>query len=133
MAQMAEEREIEMWELIYEDTFGFGEDRDPVKSECAGENDRDGFIMLWNSVLNESIAGTAEKPVSGFARFTLVIKTPAGSASYISIDADRYLKQLSLLKHIACNDAINETACRHYEFFLKEKEKQFWKLLKAGF
>jgi len=114
-----------MWELLYEDTFGFGEDRDPLKVECSGDSAGDGLFILWDSVLRESITGTAGKPALGFARFTLVITSPGGAAEYISIDTDKYLNQLYSLKMESNPDKIKDIACRHYKSFLEGAEEQF--------
>ncbi len=115
-----------MWKLIYEDTFGFGEDRDPPKIEVTGENDIDGFYKLWTSVLNESITGTPEKPKAGFARFTLLINLPNKKSKSISIDVNNNIKNLAKLKYEMNNNRIKEISTRHYEAYIKNEENLFW-------
>lgn len=118
-----------MWELMYEDTFGFGDDRDPLKVERSGEDDGEGFYIMWTSVLSESITGTPGKPSPGFARFTLVITKPGNSPVYITIDTDRYLFPLSALKHNMKDSEIRELARCHYESCVSGSEDQFWSSL----
>jgi hypothetical protein len=114
-----------MWKLLYEDTFGFGEDRDPIKVESGGMDDFEGFKMLWVSVLTDSLSGTADKPVPGFARFTLVINGSDGKSKNISIDIEKYLFQLASIRSLMNSEYITLIAHRHYEFFLNNKEGEF--------
>ena len=69
-----------MWELIYEDTFGFGEDRDPPRIEKKGHKGQDGFFQLWMIVLDEGLSISHGKPVAGFASFTLHMDFPNGNS-----------------------------------------------------
>lgn len=115
-----------MWELIYEDTFGFGEDRDPPRIEKKGENGQDGFFQLWTSVLNESLVISNGKPVAGFARFTLRIVSPNGSSKYIPIDVHKHLDILAKLKQEANPDEIRKISIKHNEAFKKDEEESFW-------
>jgi len=115
-----------MWELIYEDTFGFGEDRDPPMVECRGDNDAEGFFRLWNATLAESITGTHEKPVTGFARFTLLLIEPDGKRYYRSIDTDRYIHELAGIRKEFDRESIRKISARHYEYYSKGIEEKFW-------
>jgi hypothetical protein len=114
-----------MWKLLYEDTFGFGEDRDPIRVESCGPDDLEGFKMLWNSVLRESLTGTADKPVPGFARFILVITGTDGKSVNISINTEKYLYHLASIKRLINTEYLNVIASRHYEFFLNNKDAEF--------
>ncbi|MEN6623700.1 MAG: hypothetical protein ABFD50_19400 [Smithella sp.] len=117
-----------MWELIYEDTFGFGEDRDPPRIEKKGENGQDGFFQLWTSVLNESLVISNEKPVVGFASFTLRIDLPdENSKKTVTIDVGKYLDLLAKLKQEANPDKIRKIAIEHYQACQKNQEDSFWK------
>lgn len=118
-----------MWELIYEDTFGFGEDRDPPVTECRGDSDVDGFFSLWEAVLREGVTGPADKPVPGFARFTLVITRPDGKRIYISIDMDRYINKLSIVRQKKNSDIVKYISASHYELYMKGIEDEFWSSL----
>jgi hypothetical protein len=116
-----------MWELIYEDTFGFGEDRDPSRIEKKGENAQDGFFQLWTSVLDESLGISNGKPVAGFASFTLRIILPdENSKKTVTIDVRKYLDILAKLKQEANPDKIRKISIKHYEAFKKEEEESFW-------
>lgn len=115
-----------MWKLIYEDTFGFGEDRDPTKIEASGTNDIDGFNLLWSKVLNESISGTPEKPKIGFARFTLLIYMSQTKTKSISMDIDKNINAFAKLKYEMDENRIKEFSTKHYEAFFKNEENLFW-------
>jgi hypothetical protein len=97
-----------MWKLIYEDTFGFGEDRDPPGIDDEGIEDSVGFIRLWESVLCESISGTKEKPLKGFARFTLILTDSISSKKEISIDVVLHLKVLAYIKNSNNSELLNQ-------------------------
>ncbi|PKL17342.1 MAG: hypothetical protein CVV49_11705 [Spirochaetae bacterium HGW-Spirochaetae-5] len=114
-----------MWKLLYEDTFGFGEDRDPIRVESCGPDDLEGFKMLWDSVLRESLTGTADKPVTGFARFTLVITGIDGKSVNISINTEKYLYHLAAIKSLMNSEYITGIASRHYDFFMNNKDAEF--------
>lgn len=115
-----------MWRLIYEDTFNFGEDRDPPKVEASGDKDTDGFIHLWDSVLNESITGTVDKPAEGFARFTLVLTAQSGLSISVSLSTEKHLIKLAYLKYLSDDSLVRKTAVRHYNAFINGEEEQFW-------
>lgn len=115
-----------MWELIYEDTFGFGEDRDPPRIEKKGENVQDGFFQLWTGVLNESLVISNGKPVAGFASFTLRIVLPNGNSKYIAIDVRKYLDLLAKLKKEINPDKIRKISTEHYEAYKRNEEELFW-------
>jgi hypothetical protein len=119
-----------MWELIYEDTFGFGEDRDPLKIECSGNDDAEGFFRLWNSVLSESITGPPEKPVKGFARFTLALIFPGGVKKYVCIDMDGYFHELAAFRKDMNPETVRRISGRHYRHYLQGNEKKFYASLK---
>ncbi|HRX49551.1 MAG TPA: hypothetical protein P5120_18655, partial [Spirochaetota bacterium] len=116
-----------MWKLIYEDTFGFGEDRDPPGVDDEGIDDSIGFIRLWESVLCESISGTTDRPLKGFARFTLVLTDSTGSRKEIRINVDLYLKTLAYIKSSNNYDKIKSMALNHYYYFINNDEESFWK------
>ena len=118
-----------MWELVYEDTFGFGEDSDPPKVECCGESDIEGFFHLWDSVLSESITGTAEKPVLGFSQFTLVLTRPDGDRNYISLDIDRYINKLAFVREKRNREIIKYISASHHDLYIRGEEEKFWSSL----
>ncbi|MEN6373495.1 MAG: hypothetical protein ABFD75_01775 [Smithella sp.] len=115
-----------MWELIYEDTFGFGEDRDPPGIEKTGRNGQDGFFQLWTSVLDEGVGISNGKPVAGFASFTLRINFPNDNTKTISIDVRKYIDILGKLKQEANIDKIRKISADHYEACLENDEESFW-------
>jgi hypothetical protein len=115
-----------MWKLIYEDTFGFGEDRDPPKVEKTGNDGQDGFFQLWTNVLEEEITFSNGKFAVGFARFTLLIDLPDEKAKSISIEVGRYINRLTELKQEANQNKIKKIATDHYEACLKNEEESFW-------
>lgn len=115
-----------MWELIYEDTFGFGEDRDPPRIEKTGNNGQDGFFQLWTSVLDEGIGVSNGKPVAGFAGFTLRIDFPDKNLETIAIDVRKYIDLLAKIKQEADPDKIRKISTEHYFACLKDEEESFW-------
>jgi hypothetical protein len=121
-----------MWELIYEDTFGFGEDRDPPVVECSGDNDSEGFFRLWEALLNESITGPLEKPVPGFARFTLILIKPDGKRNDVRIDTEKYFNVLAAVRKEMNAESIKSISAMHLEFFLEGNEGEFWTSLLCG-
>lgn len=115
-----------MWELIYEDRFGFGDDRDPPTIEKTGDNDSAGFCELWRSVLSESIAGSAANPAEGFAGFTLALINPGAEKAYVQIDTKKNLASLARIKRDMAEDEIRNIALSHYEAYRSGKEEEFW-------
>lgn len=115
-----------MWKLIYEDTFGFGEDRDPPTIEKTGSDGRDGFFELWTNVLNEGFGISGGRPAVGFARFTLLTDFPGEKERYISIDVREHLDRLAGLKKDADPEKIRKISSEHYEACLKNQEESFW-------
>ncbi len=116
-----------MWKLIYEDTFGFGEDRDPPTIDKTGSDGREGFFQLWTSVLNEGLGVSGGGPVAGFARFTLLTDFPGEKERYISIDVRENIDRLAGLKTEADPEKIRKISSDHYEACLKNQEESFWK------
>ena len=116
-----------MWKLIYEDTFGFGEDRDPPTIDKTGSDGREGFFQLWTSVLNEGLGVSGDRPVAGFARFTLLTDFPGEKERYISIDVRENIDRLAGLKTEADPEKIRKVSLDHYEACLKNQEESFWK------
>jgi|GEM_PF-2024807 len=115
-----------MWKLVYQDTFGFGEDRDPPKIEKTGDDGYEGFLQLWTNVLDEGIVIAGGKPAAGFASFSLVIDLPDKRTETVLIDVHSHVNRLAALKQEANPDKIKKTAAAHYEACLKNEEEKFW-------
>jgi hypothetical protein len=124
--QLATDEVPRMWRLICQDTFGFGEDRDPPHTDASGEDDEEGFYALWKAVIEETLSGDSAKPVVGFARFTLMLESkPVGKAS-ISIDERRFLSPLAQLKSGKDPSRIRAVARSHLRSVLSGSEAAFW-------
>jgi len=119
-----------MWKLIYEDTFGFREERDPPRVECHGENDKEGFLQLWYYVLNETLTESSTGISEGFARFTLILTGSDGSISNIRIDAEKEINTLIKLKNSYTMKTLPQISSKHYEMFSENREEEFWLNLK---
>lgn len=115
-----------MWKLYYEDTFGFGEDRDPPTVECSGEDIEEGFLKLWTCVLNESVVISSGEPAVGFATFILVIESAPEGLKSIPIDVHKHIAKLGALKKDVAQNAIKETAAAHCKAVLNNEEDGFW-------
>jgi len=115
-----------MWKLFYEDTFAFGDEREPPKIEAEGNDIAEGFLKLWEAVISESVSGTKEKPAIGFASFMLVLSNHNFTGIEISIDVNKYLNILSSIKFSANPDCIKEAAFKHYKAFTKNCIPRFW-------
>lgn len=115
-----------MWKLVYQDTFGFGEDRDPPSIEKTGKDGHEGFLQLWTNVLNEGIGTAGGKPVAGFASFALIIDLPDKRTETVLIDVRRHLNRLAELKQEADPELIKRVAAAHYEACLNNEQEKFW-------
>lgn len=115
-----------MWKLFYEDTFTFGDERDPPKIEAEGDDIAEGFLKLWEAVISESVSGTKEKPAIGFANFMLVLSYHDFKGIEIYIDVTKYLNILSFIKFSANPDSIKETAFKHYQALINNCIPRFW-------
>ncbi len=115
-----------MWKLIYQDTFGFGEDRDPPVVQETGTRIEDGFFQLWTNVLAESVVMSGGKPAAGFAGFSLLVELSGEKTQGVFIDVHRHIERLGRLKQKAGPDALRKISDDHYAACLKNEEESFW-------